>query len=129
MVGTINVGTSTWSILQGSDGRLAINDQPNGAGAERFNISTNGNVGVGTTSVNSRLTVQSSGNTSATSAFTLQNSNGTSLLTVLDDGSMGIGTSTFSSRLVVQGIAGSSNPLWWPHLPARVCLRFHRLVM
>jgi hypothetical protein len=61
------------------------------------------NVGIGTTSPNSRLVVQGSGTTSATSALNVTNSTPTSLLFVRDDGFVGIGTTTPTQRLDVQG--------------------------
>ena len=49
---TINIGTSTWSIKAGSDGRLSFFDSSSGAGNERLTINTDGNVELGTLTVN-----------------------------------------------------------------------------
>src|SRR5690606_24750510 len=55
-------------------------------------ITAAGNVGIGTTSPGSRLVVQGSGTTAATSALNVTNSSGNSALFVRDDGHVGIGT-------------------------------------
>jgi len=69
-------------------------------------IPTNGGVGVGTTTVGSRLVVQGTGDTSATSALNVQNSNGTSMLFVRNDGNVGIGTTGPRTILEVNNPAG-----------------------
>ncbi|MEA2701859.1 MAG: hypothetical protein QOE22_568 [Candidatus Parcubacteria bacterium] len=57
--GTVNIGTSTWSINNGSDGRLSFFDAASGGGNERLSLLTNGNVGIGTTSPAARLAITS----------------------------------------------------------------------
>ncbi|OGG45496.1 hypothetical protein A2673_02460, partial [Candidatus Kaiserbacteria bacterium RIFCSPHIGHO2_01_FULL_50_13] len=55
--GTVNIGTSTWSISNGTDGRFSIFDAASGGGNEHLSILTSGNVGIGTTSPLAQLTV------------------------------------------------------------------------
>jgi fibronectin-binding autotransporter adhesin len=56
-INTLNLGSSTWSLSQGSDGRLSIFDHPLSNGAERFTVSSNGNVGIGSSTPGSMLSV------------------------------------------------------------------------
>ena len=60
-------------------------------------------VGIGTSSPLSKLSIQSSGATSATTGLNVANSNGTSALLVRDDGNVGIGSTTPNTKLVVVG--------------------------
>ncbi|MCC7357042.1 tail fiber domain-containing protein, partial [Candidatus Uhrbacteria bacterium] len=56
--GTVNIGTSTWSMTQGSNGRLSIFDQAAGTGNERLSIlNSNGNIGIGTSTPATKLHV------------------------------------------------------------------------
>jgi hypothetical protein len=71
-------------------------------------ITPTGSVGIGTTTPGSRLVVQGSGTTDATSALNVTNSTPTSLLFVRDDGNVGIGTSSPARALSI-GTAGSAN--------------------
>ena len=67
---TLNVGTSTWSIFNGSNGRLAFSNAAEQAGTEALSILSDGNVGVGTSSPEYRLHVPwLSGDTSQTAYF------------------------------------------------------------
>lgn len=111
-------------------------------GQTRIFIANNGNVGIGTFSTGSRLVVQSSGSTSATSSLNILNSSSSSILFSRDDGNVGIGTTTPGSLLQVNGGAaigysastvaptngllvsgiitpsvGSSNGIDWPNDP------------
>jgi len=60
--GAVNIGTSTWSLLSGSNGELAIYDQAAGGGTERLSVAVGGNIGIGTNNPGTKLTVVSSGN-------------------------------------------------------------------
>lgn len=69
-----------------------------------------GNVGIGTSTVSSNLTIQGSALSPTTSLFTLASSSGSTLFTVTSAGLVGINSSTPIATLTVQGIAGSTNP-------------------
>ena len=68
---------------------------------ERMRIQSTGNVGIGTTTINSRLVLQGSGITSATAVETTYNASGTLLTTILNNGNVGIGTTSPSQLLTV----------------------------
>jgi len=81
-----------------------------GAVADRgMIIKTGGNVGIGTTGPGSRLVVQGSGTTSATSGLNVTKSDGTSVLFVRDDGRVGIGTTTPAVALDIHSTTGMQN--------------------
>jgi hypothetical protein len=63
------------------------------------------NVGIGTTSPNSRLVVQGSGTTSATSALNVTNSATTNILFVRNDGNVGINNTSPTGQLDIQGVS------------------------
>ena len=65
---------------------------------------TAGNVGIGTTSPYSKLSVWGSG-TGIGQAFSVINNASTTLMQILDNGNVGIGTTTPGSLLSIQGIA------------------------
>jgi len=69
-----------------------------------FVINNSGNVGIGTTTANARLTIQS---TSTNDIFNLFETSGTEVFTVLESGNVGIGTTSPSSKLTVGATAGS----------------------
>ncbi len=69
-----------------------------------------GNVGIGTTSPYSKLSVWGSG-IGATSLFELTNSASTTLMTVLNNGNVGIGTTSPSYVLDVSPLSGVTNDL------------------
>ena len=66
-------------------------------------VAANGTVGIGTTTPDSRLTINGLGNTNATTALKIFNTNGSPLMSVLDDGSVGIGTTTPLHKFEVVG--------------------------
>jgi len=73
-----------------------------GIGAKPTNgLIVEGNVGIGTTTVGSRLVIQGTGATSATSAMQINNSAGTGLMTVLNNGNVGIGTTSPATKLEI----------------------------
>jgi len=74
-----------------------------------FIQTTSGNVGIGTTTVNSRLVIQGSGATSATKNLSLFNSAGTEMVTVLNNGNVGIGTTGPADKLSIYGGDSSVN--------------------
>jgi len=75
-------------------------------------IISTGDMGVGTIGVSgTRLTVKSSGNTSATYALKIDNSSSNPLLYVRDDGRIGVGVSSPSSTLdILQSAESSGTP-------------------
>lgn len=60
-----------------------------------------GNIGIGTTTIGARLTIQGSGATSATKNLSLLNSAGTEMVTVLNNGNVGIGTTGPNALIAV----------------------------
>jgi hypothetical protein len=74
-------------------------------GSERMRIPTTGDVLIGTTTDLARLTVKSSGTTSATTALLVQNANASASLVVLDNGFVGINTGSAQYNLDVNGTA------------------------
>jgi hypothetical protein len=91
----------------GTTDRLRFLDGGNG---EVMSLINGGNVGIGNTSPGSRLVVQGSGTTSATSALNVTNSTPTSLLFVRDDGNVGIGTSSPLYPVVIANRGPSGTP-------------------
>ena len=77
------------------------------------------NIGIGTTSPTSRLTIVGSGITSTTSALNIQNSSGSSILFVRNDGFVGIGTTSPTAPLYINGNAIADTPLLPNHLATK----------
>jgi len=86
------------------------------SGASYF---TGGNVGIGTTTPNSRLFVKGLGSASTTSALNIQNSSGVSSLFVRNDGYIGIGTTSPTVSLYVNGYAIANTPTDSKHLATK----------
>jgi hypothetical protein len=81
-------------------------------GTERFRINAGGNVGIGTTSPYSKLSIQNLATDSTAPLFTIASSTATAtttLLTVLNSGNVGVGTASPSYKLDVNGTIGNSN--------------------
>ncbi|MEO6536949.1 MAG: hypothetical protein ABIT47_04605, partial [Candidatus Paceibacterota bacterium] len=72
-------------------------------GIQRIVVDGNGNLGVGSSSPNARLTVKGAGTTTGIN-FQTTNSSDVPLITVLDSGNVGIGTTTPAALLSVGGI-------------------------
>ncbi|MEK7639490.1 MAG: tail fiber domain-containing protein, partial [Patescibacteria group bacterium] len=68
--GTLNIGTSTWSINNGANGRLSFFNAASGGGTELFTITTAGNLGIGSSSPNVRLAMEGTGQQGATFSST-----------------------------------------------------------
>jgi hypothetical protein len=77
-------------------------------GVVGIHINTSDNVGIGTTSVSSKLQVRGSGATSSTTALRVENSNASASLVVLDNGFVGIGKTNPLTPLDVVGYIQSS---------------------
>lgn len=90
-----------------------------GVTTEKFRITGGGNVGIGTTTPNSRLFVRGLGSASTTSALNIQNSSGVSSLFVRDDGNVGIGTTSPTVSLHINGHAIADTPIDPQHLATK----------
>jgi len=82
-------------------------------------IDGTGNVGIGTTTPNSRLFVRGLGSASTTSALNIQNSSGVSSLFVRNDGYIGVGTTSPTVSLYVNGNVVADTPLVANHLATK----------
>jgi hypothetical protein len=70
---------------------------------ERMRIMSSGNVGIGTSTPASRLSIVSSGISSTTNALMVRNASSTEMFRVRDDGFVGIGTAAPAQKLDVTG--------------------------
>jgi YVTN family beta-propeller protein len=91
--GTVVTGTAGQFAYFATDGRTI-------SGTSSLFVTSSGNVGVGTTSPLSKLTIFGSG---ASNLFDVVSSSGSSLLKILTNGNVGVGTSTPSQKLSVVG--------------------------
>jgi hypothetical protein len=108
------IGGNTWRLLStgnsSTPGANHFGIYSDSSGLYRMVVNPSGNVGISTTSPGSRLVVQGSGTTSATSALNVTNSTPTSLLFVRDDGNVGIGTSSPLYPVVIANRGPSGTP-------------------
>ncbi|MEK7613538.1 MAG: immunoglobulin-like domain-containing protein, partial [Patescibacteria group bacterium] len=96
--GTVNIGTSTWSLNNGSDGRLSIYDAASGGGNERISALTTGLVGIGTTTPFAKLAVNPVAGD--TNQFVVGSSTATSFI-ITNTGNVGIDDAAPASRLSI----------------------------
>lgn len=117
---TVSSTSSTLTVLQsGSGSGISVGNGTatttiNGGSTSTFPYgatfaATDGSVGIGTTTVSSKLTIQGSGATSATVSLNVLNSAGISSLYVRDDGRVGIGGITNPATSLHIGHAGDAN--------------------
>lgn len=93
------VNTQQTRLITAHSLPFSIYDQT--ATAERFTLTSAGNIGIGETTPTARLEVKGSGTTSATTALRVEDSNASSSLVVLDNGFTGIGLTAPTARLEV----------------------------
>jgi hypothetical protein len=85
-----------------------------GIGNADIILDNNRRVGIGTTSVSSKLQVRGSGATSSTTALRVENNNISASLVVLDNGFVGLGTNTPTSLLQIGSGSGFLGDLTTP---------------
>src|SRR3989344_4858043 len=83
--------------------RFRTNSTDSSIGSEVMRLTSNGLVGIGTTSPFAKLAVTGT-STDATNAFLVANSNDLPLFNILNNGNVGIGTTTPGSILSIQGV-------------------------
>jgi hypothetical protein len=120
---TLNLGSSTWSLTQSSNGRFSIFDSPQGGGTERLSILSSGNVGIGTSTPRQTLTLNGGFYASTTEGVRVGFGNSavtdiaptyTSTDILLRSGSttpyivMQVGTTTANGHFVVADILGNN---------------------
>ncbi len=94
-------------LYRSATNTLTMDDNAGGAGTLKATGTTNlgtvsGNVGVGTTNLTGRLTIQGTGTTTAPN-FQTKNSSATALVTMQDSANVGLGTSVPGGKLIVKG--------------------------
>ncbi len=103
-----------WSLLMKQDSDItggSFNIYDDNAAAVRMTvIPTTGNVGIGTTTPSSKLTVQ--GTAGSDDIFTIASSTGSSLLTVAANGNIGIGTTGPAGILHADAPDGVDGPIF-----------------
>lgn len=104
-IGGAGVGVGGTSVMVMSTTGLAINNGGGSAGTGNGLIVGSGNVGFGTTTPSTRLSVTG---TSAIDPFNISSTSGTSLLRVTQAGNVGIGTTAPTTTLFVQGQSGTN---------------------
>jgi hypothetical protein len=101
--GTLNAAAATLSstlTMSGSAANIALgsNYLSGDGGDEGVFVDSSGNVGIGTTTANSRLSVQSTGTSDILNLF---ETDGSEVFTVLENGNVGLGSSTPTHRLTI----------------------------
>jgi hypothetical protein len=99
---TIEIGTGLQVLPQTAYAQLDIGNLLFGTGLASTTFVSTGNIGIGTSSPSSRLTVWGI-DTASTSAFAVVNSASTTEFNVLDNGNVGIGTTTPWSDIAAAG--------------------------
>ena len=112
--GTYNAPARTFAILESgneannssSDGFFAISTRRNAVVAEKFRITSTGNVGIGTTVPTALLELSSS---TAASLLNIKGAGGNGILFVSGSGAVGIGTTVPTTPLHVVGVISGSS--------------------
>jgi hypothetical protein len=99
-----NANTDAFTVRKDSTTIAASN--------ELFRIQDNGNVGIGSSSPQSPLSVMASSSSFVGSILNVSSSTNASLFNVQHNGNLGIGTSTPYSLLSIQGSSALTNPLF-----------------
>jgi len=112
MNNSVLLGYQTYPLGNAQTNQIVIGHNATGLGSNSAVLGNDsitrtalkGNISIGTTgSISSRLHVQGSGTTSATTALRVENTNASASLVVLDNGYVGIGTSSAQYQLDVYG--------------------------
>ena len=118
---SVFIGANTKALADGQSNQIVIGQNAIGLGNNSAVLGNNsitrtalkGDISIGTTgSISSRLHVQGSGATSATTALRVENTNASASLVVLDNGFVGINTGSAQYNLDVNGTTRVQNHLF-----------------